>query len=1121
MLKKFSVVLFLALFLVFSVNLFAAKSVTSKTDATAERPVLYNIFDAGEGVENFMTSKYVPGSGLSQLPPTGRQLYSSFTSRRDYEHNTVAGRQIVYAGYYNSGCDYVYMDWADKYLIGSTAAYDLKIAVYDWGAGDWEFSNGGIGTASPAGAYYPNMDATPDNGWGVVGYHHTPASTTYSHAGFSGPCPDYAYIASSMPGPPNVQGINTGYCVETTNDYLWPKIDVDTNASGAVVVHAASNETVCATTSTQIDVSSIVYYRKVETTPNQPWTGTWEGPTFIDSAYMISQLVRADKTGPNVYYIYLKPMFYQVGSPHTTCTNGLGHYQTCSDVVYKVSHDDGATWSTTPTYITDFKSNFVDGGTEPAVYDLSALVDPDGVLHVVWVSNNRGTVDDADDSECTQYYASKMWHWDSNHNCISLAYDASYPALFTGYIPVFTNTINRPNISWCDNKYYISFTRYGGNPTTDSVSRDVGTYTVVSSDLDGNGVEDDSTYIQNGEIFIVGSDQVIGNGGVTWSQGYNLTNTAITDLADTCLPGDCFSETWATMAMYSTDSLMIEYLEDKDPGYAHVGDGSETNNPVVFMTWPCFSMESNACMSFSPATTDFPEIALAPNGNTAGCTTPASYAGSVTLSNCGNSPLGVTASASQAWINVTPGSDNVIAGVGPRGITPSWTGAPGCATPTVFDYTISSATLGAGNYSGTVTLNVDDPSIDDVVLTFGVVVACEYYVPEYAEVSSGCWTVDVWNTPQVGNDPDERGSAAGNLQFSTCGADTSFHPLFSEAVILGWKVGTDIFCFTDNSDDHMLSLMPAIPNAINAHMRALSHIFVDSVGTPMTNGTGYTHTQGYFCTPDSSVYGSIEYFVPGHQDTAVIIEKLTIWNESGANLGDFVIGEGIDWDMERDSNFDGSGIDFGEGVVYQYGAGVDVNLYAGLKVIAGDDGNLGAETLPNQDWIYPDTGFNVIDIYNKLTGMDGSFAVFSDSLTDISSVYRFWEGTLTTIDTITIVKVKTATANGLSDLLDKFAKGEAFYNNYFGAACDGLCGDANKDTRVNVSDAVYVINYVFSGGNPPKPVLACGDANKDGRVNVSDAVYLINYVFSGGNPPSTCSPGSWSASGGDCCPFTN
>jgi hypothetical protein len=63
-----------------------------------------------------------------------------------------------------------------------------------------------------------------------------------------------------------------------------------------------------------------------------------------------------------------------------------------------------------------------------------------------------------------------------------------------------------------------------------------------------------------------------------------------------------------------------------------------------------------------------------------------------------------------------------------------------------------------------------------------------------------------------------------------------------------------------------------------------------------------------------------------------------------------------------------------------------------------------------------------------------------------------------------------------------------------------MCGDANADGTVNVSDAVYLINYVFIGGAAPNP-MASGDANCDGTANVSDAVYIINYVFIGGTPP--------------------
>jgi enediyne biosynthesis protein E4 len=66
-----------------------------------------------------------------------------------------------------------------------------------------------------------------------------------------------------------------------------------------------------------------------------------------------------------------------------------------------------------------------------------------------------------------------------------------------------------------------------------------------------------------------------------------------------------------------------------------------------------------------------------------------------------------------------------------------------------------------------------------------------------------------------------------------------------------------------------------------------------------------------------------------------------------------------------------------------------------------------------------------------------------------------------------------------------------------------VCGDANGDTKINIGDAVYIINYVFRGGPAPTP-LGAGDANCEGHINVGDAVYIISYVFRGGSAP--CCP---------------
>lgn len=68
-----------------------------------------------------------------------------------------------------------------------------------------------------------------------------------------------------------------------------------------------------------------------------------------------------------------------------------------------------------------------------------------------------------------------------------------------------------------------------------------------------------------------------------------------------------------------------------------------------------------------------------------------------------------------------------------------------------------------------------------------------------------------------------------------------------------------------------------------------------------------------------------------------------------------------------------------------------------------------------------------------------------------------------------------------------------------------LCGDADGSGAISISDAVYLINYIFAGGPAPNPLLA-GDADCSGLVTISDAVYLINYIFAGGSVPCAACP---------------
>ncbi len=61
-------------------------------------------------------------------------------------------------------------------------------------------------------------------------------------------------------------------------------------------------------------------------------------------------------------------------------------------------------------------------------------------------------------------------------------------------------------------------------------------------------------------------------------------------------------------------------------------------------------------------------------------------------------------------------------------------------------------------------------------------------------------------------------------------------------------------------------------------------------------------------------------------------------------------------------------------------------------------------------------------------------------------------------------------------------------------------GDANGDGKVDVGDAVYVLNYLYKGGAEPSP-RHVGDPNDDCVINVADAIYLLNYLYKGGRAP--------------------
>ena len=66
-------------------------------------------------------------------------------------------------------------------------------------------------------------------------------------------------------------------------------------------------------------------------------------------------------------------------------------------------------------------------------------------------------------------------------------------------------------------------------------------------------------------------------------------------------------------------------------------------------------------------------------------------------------------------------------------------------------------------------------------------------------------------------------------------------------------------------------------------------------------------------------------------------------------------------------------------------------------------------------------------------------------------------------------------------------------------------GDPNDDGKTNLSDAVFVLNFLFRGAGAATCVES-SDANNDGRIDVTDPISLLDFLFKGGPPPASPGP---------------
>ncbi|MBU1318852.1 MAG: dockerin type I repeat-containing protein [candidate division Zixibacteria bacterium] len=372
-----------------------------------------------------------------------------------------------------------------------------------------------------------------------------------------------------------------------------------------------------------------------------------------------------------------------------------------------------------------------------------------------------------------------------------------------------------------------------------------------------------------------------------------------------------------------------------------------------------------------------------------------------------------------------------------------------------------------------------------------------FSVPEYELLGTFCWSIAVWNHTRTGTGYL---SEEGNLYWYDIGESM----LFDQSLVISYAndPSTTWFSMYDGSDSEV-SLIPM-------SVLAVTH-------TPT-----YTQASCQWATPDTVVVGGIEYYIPMHPDTCVMVQRIEVCNNADTTVR-IHLGEGIDWDIPDGAGGvnNRSGADPWRNEVYQFGPiGSPTENYscgAGfgpweIKAAADVDYIAGAAVLENDNWVDPNNGYTPAEIGTFMATHAGFVAGDPDSIENLSSFYIIAQDVELEPGECTVTcMVLASRLDGLYELQELIDKGGhwTFANGIECGASGQWCvpGDADGSGFVDIDDVVYLIAYIFSGGWPPVPITCCADADASNTVDIDDVVYLIAYIFSSGfEPVINCDP---------------
>jgi hypothetical protein len=674
---------------------------------------------------------------------------------------------------------------------------------------------------------------------------------------------------------------------------------------------------------------------------------------------------------------------------------------------------------------------------------VAAVYDFNDNLHIVWVTSSADAT-----------YDNTLWHWSEG----------------TGVSKVATNRVQTAN----PGTFMLSINKMtlgvGANPADTAYNYLYLLYSKYSDDdasAAGNA---------NSEVYLKAST----NAGASWGPEINLTNTP----SDNCLPGECHSEVYASIAERVDSFLYVFYLDDKDAGayFFSTAEGEATLNAARYIKYPRPLVPAIANMVYSPGQMITP-ARWATNGG--------STADSMKFDNAGTATLYVQISG-PTYVNISPINFNIAELGSTQTVNLTFNGA-GLADTFLVD---SLKILSNHDTSGVI-------YSDTQYLKFHFVVTDTFYYPEFDSVDAGRLKTMVSNIGNIGNQQD-----GWMMNFDGYDFLFEFTPVFVTPDFGGY--GPVGFTWLHEHNDFLaeanLVIEPGVPKAQLPWKKPI--VIKDKFALPfpgrLNAGVPYWDLWGYWTKYSKIIIDPGNFPCPNW----IKIKNWWKWNPPPKWWNDLTgpttplpgyFGIGADWDVPAEaSGKNKGGYDDVMGLIWQKADTIAFNNYYGsflflsAAVIKGGDTTykgtapLGAHVLRNKTQLYPSGGYNDDSLYKYMS--TPGWSVEQDSAQDMNILMSMaYEPAPNATSVIALEYALIVSDVGL-DSLKRIA-----------SALKKGPGDANADGKVTVSDVVYLINYLFKGG--PEPWLAYSDANGDGKVTVSDVVYLINYLFKGGAAP--------------------